>query len=110
MRLKGYRPLRRGLRQTVSSEVASLRPVLAGAIRRSQEVALSILTRGFAFGGVRTSLYQERLSPRERAAATAVGLLVLLMTACKTAFWLYQQELYYAPFLRPVYALARHWL
>lgn len=110
MRLKGYRPFRNGLRDTVAAEVSSLRPILAGAIRRSQEVALSIITRGFTFGAPRTSLHEEPFTARHWCAAAAIATLVGVIAICKTLFWLYQQEIYYSSALRPFYAFAREWL
>ncbi|HID28602.1 MAG TPA: energy-coupling factor transporter transmembrane protein EcfT [Desulfobacterales bacterium] len=110
MRLKGYRPFRNGLRDTIMTEVASLRPVLAGVIRRSQEIALSILTRGFSFDGERTSLHETHLALIHWLALVFLAGIVLLVASCKLLFWLYQQEFYYAPVLRPVYAFARSWL
>jgi energy-coupling factor transport system permease protein len=110
MRLKGYRPLGRGLRDTILAEVSSLRPVLAGAIRRSQEVALSILTRGFTFDGKRTTLDEEPWTAVHTWSLASLALLVTTIATCKILFWLYQQELYYASSLRSVYAFARNWL
>ncbi len=110
MRLKGYRPFRHGIRDTVRVEVASLRPVLAGTIRRSQEVALSVLTRGFTLDARRTSLRDERFRAWHWAALAGMIGLVGAIAACKVLFWLYQHELYYAAALRPLYALVREWL
>jgi len=110
MRLKGYRPFRRGLVDTIRTEIASLRPVLAGSIRRSQEVALSILVRGFSPEAPRSSLLEQRAPRGERLAAAALILLVAAVAVCKILFLLYVYEIYYAPQLRPLYALVRHWL
>ena len=110
MRLKGYRPFRNGLRDTLSTEIASLRPILAGTIRRSEEVAVSIVTRGFAVGELRTSLKEERLSARAWGLLAAMAAVVLGMAVCKALFWLYQYELYYASSLRWLYGIAREWL
>ncbi|NQU44783.1 energy-coupling factor transporter transmembrane protein EcfT [bacterium] len=110
MRLKGYRPFRNGLRDTLRTEVSSLRPVLAGTIRRSEEVALSILTRGFAFGIRRTSYREARLGPKSWLLLAALAALVLAVMTCKTLFWLYHHQVYYSPALRPIYAFARQWL
>lgn len=110
MRLKGYRPFRNGVRDTIASEIAGLRPVLVGAIRRSQQVALSIVTRGFSFGANRTSLHGGPLRARHRCALAGLAMLVIAVAGCKALFWLYQQELYYWAVLRPVYAFTRDWL
>ena len=110
MRLKGYRPFKLGVRDTLRTEVASLRPVLAGAIRRSEEVALAIVTRGFAFGRARTSLYEQRLRAWHWGALVAMLAMVVSLASCKALFWLYLGEIYYTPALRPLYQFARDWL
>ena len=110
MRLKGYRPFRGGIRDTIRVEVAGLRPVLAGTIRRSQEVALSILTRGFSLDLKRTSLDDERFQAWHWAALTGMIGVVAATSVCKVLFWLYQHEVYYAAWLRPLYAFVRDWL
>ncbi|NQT14648.1 MAG: energy-coupling factor transporter transmembrane protein EcfT [Planctomycetes bacterium] len=110
MRMKGYRPFRGGLRDTIRVEVAGLRPVLAGTIRRSQEVALSILTRGFTLDAKRTSLYHERFRAWHWVALTGMITVVGAIGLCKVLFWLYEHEVYYAAGLRPLYSLVRNWL
>ncbi len=110
MRLKGYVPFRNGLRDTLVTEVASLRPVLAGTIRRSQEVALSIVTRGFSLDHPRTSLHSERLNAADWILLWILLFAVLFLTGCKLLFWLYQQEFYYSTDLRVLYQFVRDWL
>jgi energy-coupling factor transport system permease protein len=110
MRLKGYRPFKRGLADTVVSEIAVLRPVLAGTIRRSQEIALSIQTRGFSINGRRTSWTENSLTAGDKCALWLIGIVVLAVTTGKTLFWLYQWELFYSARLRPLYGFVRSWL
>jgi energy-coupling factor transport system permease protein len=110
MRLKGYRPLKRGLADTIHSEIAALRPVLAGTIRRSQEIALSIQTRGFSIDGKRSSWTESALSARGVCALWGILAIVLAVALCKSVFWLYLWEVCYAPALRPLYAFVRAWL
>ncbi len=110
MTMKGYRPFRRGIRDTLATEVASLRPVLSGAIRRSEEVAISIVTRGFAFGRPRTTLREERLSPAAWGVLAGLAACVLAVTLCKVLFWLYISEIYYTSVLRGLYQFTRTWL
>ena len=110
MRLKGYRPFRHGLRDTLMTEVAGLRPILAGTIRRSEEVALTIITRGFDLKGSRTSLHEERLSAGGWTGIAFVFILTLFLTSCKTLFWFYQLQIFYHPALRWTYHIARNWL
>jgi energy-coupling factor transport system permease protein len=110
MTMKGYRPFRLGLRDTLATEVASLRPVLSGAIRRSEEVALSIVTRGFAFGRPRTTLHEARLSRGEWGVVAGLLACVLAVGVCKVLFWLYVSEIYYTSSLRGLYQFTRTWL
>ncbi len=110
MRLKEYRPLKRGLRQTVRTEIGALRAVLAGTIRRSEEKSLSILTRGFDFDGKRTFLNEERLPAGERTALVFMAAAVLTLSTAKTLFWLYEHEIWGASSLRELYAFTREWL
>ncbi len=110
MRMKGYRPLGRGLRDTIRTEVSSLRPVLLGVIRRSQEVALSIQVRGFAIGARRTSLRETRFGAGSWVFAMGMLVITGVLAGVKVLFWLYQYQLYYSPGLRPLYAFVRHWM
>jgi energy-coupling factor transport system permease protein len=110
MRLKGYRPFKRGLRDTIRTEIGSLRPVLGGVIRRSQNVALSVVTRGFGFGRERTALRHERLRLNHWLALAAMLVVVGSVATGKLLFWLYQQQIYYSAALRPLYEFTRDWL
>lgn len=110
MRLKGYRPFRHSIFHTVRTEIAGLRPVLAGTIRRSQEVALSILTRGFDLDGKRTSLYEEHFELHHWMVLAVMIIFVAGLLYCKIMFWLYQNELYYSQELRQLYTFVRTWL
>ena len=110
MRLKGYRPFKRGVMDTVHSEIVSLRPVLAGTIRRSQEIALSIQSRGFTLNGNRSSLTEHKLSVPEKCSLAGIVTLTVAMLVCKVLFMLYQYDFYYAPQLRPLYGFVRTWL
>ena len=110
MRLKGYRPFKRGIRKTVKTEVGALRAVLAGTVRRSEEKSLSFLTRGFDITGERTAFYEDRLKPSERGVAIAVLIAILGLTAVKGLFWLYQNQVWSVSALRGLYAFVREWL
>jgi energy-coupling factor transport system permease protein len=110
MRLKGYRPFRRGIGQTVQTEIGGLRSVLGGAIRRSEEKALSILTRGFDILGKRTSLYDDRMKAGECVAASTLLITVLAIGTAKTLFLFYEHQIWSAPSLRVLYEFTREWL
>lgn len=110
MVLKGYRPFRAGIWQTVQTEIGTLGSVLAGTIRRSEEKALSIMTRGFDIRGTRTSLYDSRLKPKEVAVQVALFSVVFGLLAVKTLFWLYQNQIFGTSRLRTLYEFTRVWL
>ncbi len=110
MRLKGYRAFHSSIFHTVKTEIAGLRPVLAGTIRRSKEVALSILTRGFDIDGKRTTLYEEHFKPSHWIILAVMIIFVAGLMYCKIMFWLYQNEFCYSQELRPLYVFVRTWL
>lgn len=110
MRLKGYRPFKHGLTDTIHSEIAVLRPVLTAAIRRSQEIALSIQTRGFSMNGQRTSWIESSLTAGEKIALWVIFAVVLAVVTSKTLFWLYQWQIFYSAQLRPLYGFVRAWM
>ncbi|OPZ15834.1 MAG: putative HMP/thiamine permease protein YkoC [candidate division BRC1 bacterium ADurb.BinA364] len=110
MRMKGYRPFRNGVRATLRTEAASLRPILAATIRRSEEVALSIVSRGFEVEGRRTSLRDEAMSKTDWVVAAGAAIAVAAALALKTLSWLGQWGIYYHPNLRWLYHAAREWL
>jgi energy-coupling factor transport system permease protein len=110
MRMKGYRPFRGGVINTVKTEMSALRPVLAATIRRSEDIALSVLTRGFSFERKRTSLHQPRLTTWNWLLFSLLALLISLILTLKLLFWLYQHEIFYSSSLRVMYAFSRNWL
>lgn len=110
MKLKGYIPFNAGIRDTIRSEIGSLRPVLAGTIRRSQEIAISIQTRGFSMDGKRSSLTDTSLSIGSVCVLSGIIIISGVVLLCKILFWLYQWEIYYLPQLRPLYGFVRSWL
>ncbi|WP_456430959.1 energy-coupling factor transporter transmembrane component T family protein [Thermosulfuriphilus sp.] len=104
MRLKGYRPLSQGIRRTITTELASPLPILAGAVRRSREVAEALLTRGFDPLKPR-SHYRRLIWPRrELALSLSLFFLALAVATLKILFWLYQQEIFYFSPLRHLYS------
>ncbi len=110
MYLKGYRFFQFGICHLIKTEISALRPIIIGTINRSQEVALSILTRGFDIEGSRTSLYEERFKPHHWVILTGLVVFIGGLLYCKVMFWLYQSEVYYMVELRPLYAFVRNWL
>lgn len=110
MRLKGYHPFKRGIRNTVISEIAVLRPVLAGTIRRSQEIALSIQTRGFSVNEERTHWIENNFTIWDKCALWIILIIVLTVAICKAFYWLYQWRIFYSSSLRPLYGFVRLWM
>ena len=110
LKLKGYRPFRSGTVDTIKTEICSLRPVLMGTIRRSQDMALSMQTRGFSLHASRAALLQKPFTPRAFAALLVLTGLTIAILSCKLLFWLYQHQWFYHPTLRPLYAWVRNFL
>ncbi len=111
MRLKGYKPFRRGLRDTIRTEIAGLRPILANTIRRSQEIALSVQARGFSLDPTgRTQFYEMPMAWWQIFFLIVVFVLVATIALLKVLFWLYRAELYYHPRLREIYWIVREML
>ncbi len=107
MRIKGYKPFKRGIIYTVKSELKSLYPVFASAIRRSEEISESLIVRGF-------NPLDEKISRRERwkRAEMLPSFFFLLLSffilLVKITFYLYERGILYEGFLRPLYHVARN--
>lgn len=110
MGLKGYRPFGIGVRHTLHTELGALRSVLASTIRRSEEKAISILTRGFDLHGGRSYLHEDVLSIKEKVMLVSACTVVFFIVGTKMLFWSYQYQLFYSPELRSLYGFARDWL
>ena len=110
MRLKGYRPFKVGFGYTLETELGALGTMLAGTIRRSEEKAVSILTRGFDVSGVRSSFRDDTLNTKEKIAISAMLFAVGGIVAMRVLFWCYQYQLFYMPELRWAYGFVRDWL
>jgi energy-coupling factor transport system permease protein len=110
MQLKGYRPFKCGLKDTVNSEISALRPILAGTIRRSEEIALSIQTRGFSMDAKRSSWIERHFSFYEKLSLLGMLAIMTVIITCKLLFWMYQWEFFYLAQLRPLYGFVRTWL
>ncbi len=107
MKLKGYRPFKAGLKHTVRTEISAVLPLLAATMRRSREIAESLLTRGFDPLGKR-SVYKQTTWPlKERFLAGLLTSLALCAAWVRFLFWLYENNIYYNSFLRPLYSAVR---
>lgn len=105
-RLRGYVPLRRGLRPSLEAELGTLRPLLMRTLRRSAELATALTLRGFD-----AVEEQPELSPPLRGWARGGLMLLLLVTLStvlmKLLFVLYREEVLFLPVLRPLYGWIR---
>ncbi len=110
MRLKGYRPFKKGFISTIKSELYTVVPVLAGAIRRSREVADALLSRGFDPLAPRTR-YRTLFWPIwERCMIFIFFLTAISIATTKILFWLYENQIFYLSFLRPLYGIVRFYM
>ncbi|WP_297057279.1 energy-coupling factor transporter transmembrane component T [Thermosulfurimonas sp.] len=110
LRLRGYRPLRHGLLHTLRTELSVFYPLISLAVRQSRILADALLTRGFDPLSPGRKLFLPPWPTREKWLSAALLLLGLAVLAVKILFWLYLQEVFYAPTLRPLYALVRNYL
>ncbi len=110
LRLRGYRPFKRGLIYTVRTELAVIYPLLTRAVRDSRSVADTLLTRGF------DPLFSARyrfMPPwpwAEKLATIIIFVLLFALLLAKILFWAYLQGVFYEENLRPLYALVRNYL
>lgn len=110
MRLKGYKPFKKGLVHTINTELGSVLPIMAGAIRRSRDVADALLSRGFDPLAQRT-LYNRLCWPSWEKGITTVILALASGTAIlRIMFWLYENGMYYSSNLRGIYSFVRFYL
>lgn len=110
LRLRGYRPFKRGLFYTLRVEFSIIYPLLTKAVRQARTLSDTLLTRGFdplSTTGLGLLIPWKR---REKILSLAVALLCGLVLISKILFWLYLQEVFYAEGLRLLYAFVRHYL
>ena len=108
-RLRGYQ-LAWWAPSGMRSEFALLVPVLAGALRRAAALATSVTSRGFDPAAGRTIYPALQMRRWERFVVVGLISSWLVLSAAKSLYRLYLADLYYAPSLRPLYDLVRHWL
>jgi len=110
LRLKGYRPLKRGLLYTLRVELSVVKPLLFRAVRQSRSLADTLLVRGFDPLAPSPRLFLPPWPGAEKALTAFFLVLGLGVLALKILFWLYLQEVLYVEKLLPLYALVRSFL
>lgn len=107
VRMRGGRILRLNPWATAVAWLGVLRPVLINCYRRSNVLALSIQSRAFSPAGPGAAADSTALS-RAQGAALWLGLAATAaIVILKAFYWLYLFDLFYRPWLRPVYEFAR---
>jgi energy-coupling factor transport system permease protein len=91
------------------AERGLLVPVLARAARRAVALAEAMDARGVDPGAPLPERRPLRARPLDVGVAVGAALLVGGVAAGRVLFWLYVQELWAHPGLRPVYAAVRSW-
>ncbi len=110
MKLKGYKPFKKGIVSTIKSELYTTIPVLAGAIRRSREVADALLSRGFNPLAKRTQYRILSWSLLEKSFICLFFLCAVTIATIKILFWLYVNQILYFSALRPLYGIVRFYM
>lgn len=108
-RIKGFRPFGRGMIHPLRTAGIILNPLLSNLVRKSSYLAISVECRGFSLAVRRLGRKGKNLHPAEAAVILSLVLAVVTVISVKVAYLLYFHGLYYAPFLRPVYSLARNY-
>jgi len=110
-RLRGMDPRRQVFIAPVRTARTVLEPVLAGCVRRSGRLALSVETRGF---DVETPLASGVSTGGSSKSSAWLGLLIVLLAAglllSKALHWLYLGGFFYHARLRPLYAFCQEYL
>ena len=91
-------------------EVSLLRPVVARAWRRAQNLAESLDARGFDPVAPRAVRKPLVMGAVDVGALALAGAVCLALVACRLVFLLYTTETWYHPALRPLIAFTRAWL
>lgn len=103
-------PGRRGGWAWVQAERGLLVPVLARAARRAVALAEALDARGVDPGAPLPERRPLRAGPGDVLMGAAAAALVGAVAGARLVFWLYVQELWAHPSLRPVYGAVRSWL
>lgn len=106
MRIKGYKPFRRGFFYTVKTEIRSLFPVFARAVIRAHRVSSSLIVRGF------DPLKEppKGKAPWRRWEKMASFLFLSISLSCcilKLLYFLYEVGIFYSSHLRILYFLSK---
>jgi energy-coupling factor transport system permease protein len=110
LRLRGYRPFRRGLLYTLRTELSVIYPLLVRAVRDSRAVADTLLTRDFDPLRPSQRAFLPPCPRREIILLFSLFAILLAVAVLKCLFWAYIQGVFYAEGLRPLYAFVRDYL
>ena len=94
----------------LAQEVSLLRPVVARAWRRAQNLAESLDARGFDPVAPRTLRRPLRLRAVDGAVLAGALTVSLAGVGTRLLYLLYLSETLYLPHLRPLYGFVRRWL
>lgn len=107
---RGRPAWRRAPWRWLALEVSLLRPVVARAWRRAQNLAESLDARGFDPVAPRAVRRPLRMGALDHGLLALSLLVCLAAVACRILFLLYTSETWYHPSLRPLLAFTREWL
>jgi energy-coupling factor transport system permease protein len=91
-------------------EISLVRPVVARAWRRAQNLAETLEARGFDPTAPRRSRRPLAIGWGEGALVAFASVVVAVLVACRVLFALYAADVAYFPQLRGVYGFVRDWL
>jgi energy-coupling factor transport system permease protein len=114
-RLRGMRIWHRNPIRTSMALLNLLKPILIRNARRAGTIADAILSRGFSpqlsvQDWKRSALYPIRLRMHDYLVIWSVSILTFGCLAAKLVYLVYAKGIYYQPWLRPVYDIARRWI
>lgn len=109
-RLRGMDPRCRVFFAPVATARMVLEPVLAGCVRRSGTLALSVETRGFDVDAALPAAYARPSSRLSAMIGWGMMLTATALLATKSLLWLYLGGFFYHPALRPLYAFSQEYL
>ncbi len=111
-RLRGYRPLKSSnWIKLIRTSLYTLKPILANCLRRAGTLAVSAESRGFRVNPEERTYWRGlEYSYMDRGVLWGGTVFLVGIVAVKVVYLLYFNGVYYTPFLRELYGLAKNWL